>query len=475
MKKGTGKNKPAKQPRISLNAKPEGMSALEWQAALRKQIARDEFFVINKTGDGAVFTNYNVYSNSSKNSYKVALRSADNSLNFCSCPDFKIKQLGTCKHIEAVLLHIEKRPALRRQLTQPYSSTYSSVYLDYRGERKVKLRIGTEKISEFEKLALPYFNQNLELKPEAFSTFDKFYVSALETHQNFRCYEDALEFIIQQRDTNHRRLLVKQKQHTLVNGISKAALFPYQQQGVLFAIKAGRCIIADDMGLGKTLQAIVATEAMRKELQVNKAIIVCPTSLKYQWKNEIEKFTGNKKIMVVEGNLLARMEMYAKEEYEYFIISYQVAANDFEYLNNMQADMLILDEAQRIKNWRAKTSAKVKRIHTTYAIVLTGTPVENNIEELYSLMQMVNPYLLGSLHNFLSRHRINDETGKVVGYKDLNEIVLLLKDVMLRRTKKEVLKDLPERLDKTFFVPMTKEQRQLHTEYADTVARLVNK
>lgn len=158
------------------------------------------------------------------------------------------------------------------------------------------------------------------------------------------------------------------------------------------------------MGLGKTLQAIAATEVMRKAFKINKAIIVCPTSLKYQWKNEIEKFTGNKNICVVEGNLLMRMKLYENEGYDYFIASYQVGANDYSYLNNMRADMLILDEAQRIKNWRAKTSAKIKRIKTTYAIVLTGTPVENNIEELYSLMQIVNPFLLDSLHNFLSRH-----------------------------------------------------------------------
>ena len=91
-----------------------------------------------------VFTDYNVYNISSKNNYKVALRSADNSLNFCTCPDFKTNQLGTCKHIEAVLLQANAKPLLRRALKKSYTPPYSSVYLDYRGERKVKLRIGTE-------------------------------------------------------------------------------------------------------------------------------------------------------------------------------------------------------------------------------------------------------------------------------------------------------------------------------------------
>lgn len=244
----------------------------------------------------------------------------------------------------------------------------------------------------------------------------------------------------------------------------------------MFAVKAGRCILADDMGLGKTLQSIVCTEVLRKHFNINTAIIICPTSLKYQWKTEIEKFTGNSNVCVVEGNILARKKNYTNNTSEYLVVSYQMAANDAAYLNDMHADILILDEAQRIKNWKTKTSTAIKRIKTTYALVLTGTPVENKIEDLYSLMQIVNPFILGSLHNFLSKHQVKEtDSDKVIGYKDLNEVGVLLKDVMLRRTKNEVLKDLPKRMDKNLFVPLTKEQSELHTEYADRVAKLVNK
>lgn len=230
------------------------------------------------------------------------------------------------------------------------------------------------------------------------------------------------------------------------------------------------------MGLGKTLQSIVCTEVLRKHFNINTAIIICPTSLKYQWKTEIEKFTGNSNVCVVEGNILARKKNYTNNTSEYLVVSYQMAANDAAYLNDMHADILILDEAQRIKNWKTKTSTAIKRIKTTYALVLTGTPVENKIEDLYSLMQIVNPFILGSLHNFLSKHQVKEtDSDKVIGYKDLNEVGVLLKDVMLRRTKNEVLKDLPKRMDKNLFVPLTKEQSELHTEYADRVAKLVNK
>lgn len=477
MKKKTGGKKHAPiKIKTSHTRKPVGMSDVQWQIILRQQIAEDENFNIQKINTGLVFGDYKVHSNKTSRTYKVALRSADNSLNFCSCPDFKTNQLGTCKHIEVVLLKIKSKPALKRQLAIPYTPPYTSVYLDYRGERKVKLRIGTENAEQYKQLAGKFFNNNLVLLESAFLQFEIFLQKAHKLHPEFRCYEDALEYIVHERNSRHRQQLVENKQTALFKDISKAKLFRYQEKGVLFAVKAGRCILADDMGLGKTLQAIVCTEVLRKQFNINTAIIICPTSLKYQWKTEIEKFTGNTNVCVIEGNILARKKLYSSNTADYLIVSYQMASNDFDYLNNMQADVLILDEAQRIKNWKTKTSSAIKRIKTTYALVLTGTPVENKIEDLYSLMQIVNPYLLGSLHNFLSRHQVKDEnTDKVIGYKDLNDVGTLLQDVMLRRTKKEVLKDLPKRMDKILFVPLTLEQAELHKDYADKVAKIVNK
>lgn len=470
----SGKRQRKTTPRVSHTRKPDHLTDFEWQYALRKQVAADEQFKILPPDTGKVYGDYLAASVKSKQQYKVALRSADNSLNFCSCPDFKVNQLGTCKHIEAILLKLRAKPATRRALQEPYNPDYTSVYLSYVGERRIKIRIGTAASREYKNLAALFFNAGNELKDV--DNFAIFLAKAEQLHNGFRCYADALEYIIQQRDYNYRKATVKKLGKKLLTGISKAKLFPYQQTGVLFAATAGRCILADDMGLGKTLQAITANEVMRKYFHISKAVIVCPTSLKYQWKNEIIKFTGNTKICVVEGHLLNRMKQYAEQAHDYFIVSYNVAGNDYEYLNEMGADLLILDEAQRIKNWRSKISAKIKRIKTPYAFVLTGTPVENNIEELYSLMQIVNPYLLGSLHHFLQKHQLTDEyTGKVTGYRDLNQIGSLLSDVMLRRTKKEVLKELPSRMDKNLLVPMTEEQMKMHNEGADTVAKLVHK
>ena len=456
-------------------SKPANMTDRQWQIALRTQVAEKEHFDIENIGDQTIYSDYSVFSPNSKNTYKVALRSKDNSLNFCSCPDFRTNLLGTCKHIEAVRLMLSKKRGVKKLLDIVPEISYSSLYISYYENRAVKLRIGTENRKQFEKWSKHYFDSNNTLLPAAYLDIEKLLNDAQKINSSFRCYADALEFIIEQRDNVHRRELLLKKGDELLKGLSKVTLFPYQKEGIMFAAKAGRCILADDMGLGKTLQAIIWAMLMKKNFNTTRAIIVCPTSLKYQWKTEIEKFTDSA-VCVVEGNVLKRKEIYTNDESYFKIISYHVAGNDWQYINDMTPDIVILDEAQRIKNWRAKTSQNIKRLRSPYTMVLTGTPVENNIEELYSLVQYVDQHHLGSLHHFLTAHQLKDEmTGKVKGYKGLNEIGQKLSGIMLRRTKKEVLKQLPERMDKNLFVPMTEQQMELHEQFADSVAKLVNK
>jgi SNF2 family DNA or RNA helicase len=336
------------------------------------------------------------------------------------------------------------------------------------------LRIGTDKEDDFKEWARKYFDSNYYLLPAAYFHIDTLLHEAQTINPSFRCYPDAMDLIIERRSENSRHALLKKEGEGFLAGLSKVNLFPYQKEGVLYAFKAGRCILADDMGLGKTIQAIVWASLMQKNFNAAKVVIICPTSLKYQWKTEIEKFTESS-VRVVEGNQLARKAIYTHDESYFKVISYHVAGNDAKFINEMQPDIVILDEAQRIKNWKAKISQNIKRLRSPYALILTGTPVENNIEELYSLVQYINPYLLGSLHHFLSGHQLKDDAGMVVGYKGLNDIGQQLSGIMLRRTKKEVLKQLPARMDKNLFVPLTEEQRALHSEYYDTVSRLVFK
>lgn len=475
--KKTEKRKYTFNPQLSNTRKPPEMSIAEWQTKLRQQIAEKTDFKFSNIGEGLVFSDYKVYNSDTKNNYKVALRSDDNSLNYCSCYDFKTNQLGTCKHIEAVLMFIRKRPSLRKALNQPYSTTYSSMYMEYRGERKIKFRIGTENESEYNKLFKPYIDKTGCLNAKGFEEIDMIIQKALQMNASFRCYEDALSHIIQLREKKERKSFLapyfKQNKLPEIRSL-KVKPYPYQTEGILFCAAAGRSILADDMGLGKTIQAIAAAQLLHEHRQVQKVLIICPTSLKYQWQSEIEKFT-TAATTVVEGNYLSREKLYKKEDSLYKIASYNMAVNDLELINEYQPDLIILDEAQRIKNWQTKISRSIKKLHSKYALVLTGTPLENKLQELYSLVQFIDPLHLGSLHSFISTYEQTDETGKVIGYQNLHEVKAGLKHILLRRTKKEVLRQLPVRTDKNLFVSVTGEQRAIHNDYAEIVRKIINR
>ncbi|MEO8416742.1 MAG: DEAD/DEAH box helicase, partial [Ginsengibacter sp.] len=473
----TKKRKYTPKSQLSNTRKPADMTVEEWQIGLRKQIAEKTDFKFSNIGEGLVYSDYKVYNANTKNNYKVALRSADNSLNYCSCYDFKTNQLGTCKHIEAVLIFIRKRPALRKALTQASSTAYSSMYMEYRGDRKIKFRIGTENEPEYKKLFRPYIDKASNLDEKVFEKIDVILQKAFKINPSFRCYEDALSHIIQLREKKERKDFLSPyfKQNKLPEIKSlKVKPFPYQTEGILFCAAAGRSILADDMGLGKTIQAIGVAQLLHEHRQAQKILIICPTSLKYQWQSEIKKFT-TATTTVIEGNYLNRQKLYKKEESFYKIVSYNMAVNDLELINEYQPDLIILDEAQRIKNWQTKVARSIKKLQSKYALVLTGTPLENKLQELYSLVQFIDPLHLGSLYNFISSYEQTDETGKVIGYKNLHDIKEKLRHLLLRRTKKEVLKQLPTRTDKNLFVDITNEQKVLHNEYAEIVMRLVTR
>ena len=138
-------------------------------------------------------------------------------------------------------------------------------------------------------------------------------------------------------------------------------------------------------------------------------------------------------------------------------------------------DLLILDEAQRIKNWRTRAARTVKQIDSQYAIILTGTPLENRLEELHSIIEMVDRFRLGPLFRFLATHQKLDKDGHVTGYHRLDQINRTLSPVMMRRTKAQVLSQLPPRMEKLLLIPTTSEQQRIHEEHAQVVASLVAK
>lgn len=489
-KKTKGRRKRAKvvMPKINNMQKPAGMKLEEWQVALRKLQAEKETFAIRMVDEQYAPGEFRVANAATRNEYKVVYRGKDSLWNYCSCYDFKTSQLGTCKHMEAVKLWVRKK----RKKVQVAEPDYSSVYIDYKGPRRVKIRIGDHGREMLERLAKDYFDESGVLREDAYARFDVFVQAAKAIAPDFRCYDDALDYVLERRDRIKRcRLLEEKYTDEYLDQMLTVPLYPYQKEGTRFAVRAGKAIIADEMGLGKTLQAIASAEVYLREGMAEQVLVVCPTSLKYQWKREIERFTGGDrvecsgegvedgltipKVVVVEGAPAKRAKLY-KAHAPYKIVSYHTMCNDVRHLGKLDTDVLIMDEIQRLKNWDTLISRAARKIASRYAVLLSGTPMENKLEELYANMELVDQFCLGPYYQFRDQHiLLHPETGGIMGYKDLNAIGEAVSNRLLRRTKKGVRLQLPKRSDQFVLVPMTQRQDDLHSEFKWDLLVILNK
>jgi len=454
------------------------MSLTEWQRELRREYGREQAFQIKNIGDDPVFSEFLVTNPQSEKTYRVAIRGKQPGQNYCSCPDYAVNLLGTCKHIEFALAKLERKPGAKKRLREGFTPSYSEIFLRYGKKREVCFNAGSDCPAELREYASKFFDEAGTLKANAYWRFHDFLKKAPINGHDLRCYEDALQFIAQWRDDDQRKKLIHQEYPQGISSVTfdsllKVDLYPYQRKGALFAALAGRCLIGDDMGLGKTIQAIAAVEILARLSGIEKVLVICPTSLKHQWRQEIDRFT-DRTSSIVEGSIRNRRAIYQNDSF-FKIANYDVIYRDSALIEAWSPDVIVLDEAQRIKNWNTRRAQSVKRLKSKYAFVLTGTPLENRLEELHSIVEFIDCFRLGPLYRYLAEHQHTDDAGKVIGYKNLSKISESLQPILIRRTKDEVLKELPERIDKHFFVPMTKEQFDIHSEYQDIVARIVAK
>ncbi|WP_300331399.1 DEAD/DEAH box helicase [Fusobacterium sp.] len=242
-----------------------------------------------------------------------------------------------------------------------------------------------------------------------------------------------------------------------------ATLREYQKYGYhwisyLLENNLGACL-ADDMGLGKTLQAIAVITNLHKKKLSKKTLIVMPKSLIFNWESEIHKFSPSLKVGIYYGT---NREMATFKDYEVILTTYGTIRNDIEELKDIKLDFVILDESQNIKNIYSQANKAIMLLNTRYRLALSGTPIENNLLELYSLFRFLNPTMLGTIENFnryymLPIQKDNDKNA-------MEELKKRIYPFILRRVKKEVLKDLPEKIEKTLFIEMNKEQKKYYEE-----------
>jgi len=220
-------------------------------------------------------------------------------------------------------------------------------------------------------------------------------------------------------------------------------------------------ILADEMGLGKTIQALTAILST-SESQVS--LVICPKTLLYNWAAEIEKFHTNIPYAIVEGNKEMRVEILANPNIRLFIMSYSMVLGDMNLLKNIDFEWIVLDEAQNIKNVSAQRTAAIKKLKARHRLALSGTPVENNLTELWSIFDFLNPGYLGSLNKFKQNYLSTEAA---------NEARLSLKRMtapfLLRRVKKEVLLELPDKQEQISWCRLNTLQEKMYLQILDMV------
>ena len=249
----------------------------------------------------------------------------------------------------------------------------------------------------------------------------------------------------------------------------KVELLPYQLEGIAFAAGAGRAILADDMGLGKTIQGVGTAELLAREAGIGKVLVVCPASLKSQWRSEIHRFS-DRSVQLVIGGAAQRARQYDNDCF-FTICNYEQVLRDILAIERVRWDLIILDEGQRIKNWESKTARVIKGLKSPFALVLSGTPLENRLDELYSVVQFVDDRRLPPAFRFFHRHRVVDENGKVLGYKNLDQLRENLRPVLLPpHPRSRCSQQLPPRTMEIVRIPPTDEQLELHGAHMRIVA-----
>ena len=219
-------------------------------------------------------------------------------------------------------------------------------------------------------------------------------------------------------------------------------------------------ILADEMGLGKTIQTIYFFRKLKKEDKNSKFLVVCPTALVYNWLKEFETFGKDFKVDVLSGSKLLRKRLLEKMDADVFITSYGTLREDIDLYEDMNFKVCAIDEAQNIKNPFAKITRAVKKIKADTKIALTGTPLENALVELWSIFDFIMPGYLSNISKFNEKFAFKDQDE--TAQDKISKLKILTSPFILRRKKKDVVKELPEKYENIIYIDLDEEQKKVY-------------
>ncbi|MBE0639206.1 MAG: DEAD/DEAH box helicase [Bacteroidales bacterium] len=403
--------------------------------------------------------------------YKVTLRDLTRKHGYCNCPDYRINKLGTCKHLIYTFLHLQNDPGRIPAQLPPYP--FIEVFLNPFRNNKISYFFPEKLTGPVAELFYRYFGNKNYIEDNDVERFTGF----LNNTDKFKQILLRPEVLDKVRLTSEAASIQRLKESKKLNfSIFKTPLLPFQKEGVEFATFNAGAILADDIELGRMTQA-VATAMMKRDLfGFGKTLIICPATLKQHWKKEIEKITAEK-LMIIEGSMEERRELYCHSDHYFQILNYENVLSDLDMLKSSHPDFIILDEAQRIKNYASAISVSIRSIPRRHTLVLSGSPFDSRLIELYALVMLVDADLLSPLWEFSYKYCFFDDHNKnnIVGYYDLDELNLRLENVLLRREKDQVIKQLPQISNIDVPVDMHPQQIKIHLKLAGELLGLFSK
>ena len=354
--------------------------------------------------------------------------------------------------MKELLKSVKQKKKYYKMKSGDYLSLQNNDGLNTVLEMQKKLSLDSEQMEQ-ESIAIPKY-QSLKLSDLSDLEYYKIDQSVSDLIHNFETFK------------NQRFTFTEEEEKTLRE---------YQKVGVQWLYMIAKCefggILADEMGLGKSIQTITYIKHRLQEEKQAKMLIIVPTSLLYNWEDEFQKFGKEISIMIVNDIKAHRLEKLKHvDQAQVIITSYGLLRQDIEVYEKMKFDTMILDEAQNIKNPKSDTAIAVKKIKARVKFALTGTPLENSIYELWSIVDFIMPGYLGTFQTFKEMYPITDL--EETSYMNLKRQI---DPFILRRKKKDVLKDLPEKLENKVYVELNEAQKELYLSELEKAQKEIQK
>ena len=403
--------------------------------------------------------------------YKIFLRDFKNETGYSDSMDSRLNKLGTTKHIMYAFRVLKENKPLFNKLKRTYP--FVEIYCDPLNDYKITWYYPDQLTVDEQLLITRYFKNAAFIEDDKITDLLGFIQEAGEIPH--LCIRPE---VTEKVGAAFEKKMLENLRETYIPDFSpvKADLYDYQKEGIQFALFRKSAVIADEMGLGKTIQAI-GTAILKKEIfGFTRTLVVCPASLKEQWKKEVEKFS-EEKALIVQGTPDERTEQYKDHQHFFFIINYETVLRDQRAINKAGFDFLILDEAQRAKNYETQTASSLKRIETKHKLAITGTPIENRLIDIFSIMGILDPEFFGPLWEFSYQYCLfdPDRYNKINGYYNLQKLNKKLEEILIRREKRKVIDQLPNVRQINIPVNLSPMQADYHASYAKGLAQIIRK